>query len=254
MKNQLRHLFKGSIALLNISLLLSCSTGYKVVKTNRTDYAINNDMAVDSGMVKTYLPYKQQLDAEMNQVLGYSEVAMIKSNDLPETVLGNFFSDAVLQQALKYDPTIDFSMPSTKGGIRVDVPKGTIKLSNIFELMPFENELVAFTLKGKDVQELINFIAASNGQPIAGLRMKIVDRKAADVFIQGKAFDPQKTYRVLTSDYIAGGGDNALGFKNPIEKKVLGLKVRDAIINYVKEIQAAGKTLNPQLDGRITKN
>jgi len=254
MTKYLRHLFKVSIAASTVSILLSCSSGYKVVKANRAEYAINNNLAADSAVIKTYLPYKQQLDAEMNQVLGYSEVAMIKSNDLPETVLGNFFSDAILQQALKYDPTIDFSMPSTKGGIRVDVPKGAIKLSNIFELMPFENELVAFTLKGTDVQELINFIAASNGQPIAGIRLKIVDKKPVDVFIQGKAFDPQKTYRVLTSDYIAGGGDNALGFKNPIEKKVLGLKVRDALINYVKETQAAGKTLNPKLDGRITKN
>jgi 2',3'-cyclic-nucleotide 2'-phosphodiesterase (5'-nucleotidase family) len=254
MKKDIRYLFKVSIVLITISLLLSCSPSYRVVKTNRADYAINKSLAVDSVLIKTYLPYKEQLDAEMNQVLGYSEVAMAKNNDLPETILGNFFSDAVLQQALKYDPTIDFSMPSTKGGIRVDVPKGAIKLSNIFELMPFENELVAFTLKGTDVQELINFIAASNGQPIAGIRMKIADKKPVDVVIQGKAFDPQKTYRVLTSDYIAGGGDNALGFKNPMEKKVLGLKVRDAIINYVKEMQAAGKTLNPQLDGRITKN
>lgn len=254
MVKYIRYLFKGSLAISAASLLLSCSSGYKVVKANRAEYAINKTIAADSAVIKTYLPYKQQLDSEMNQILGYSEVAMVKSNDLPETVLGNFFSDAVLQQALKYDPTIDFSMPSTKGGIRVDVPKGAIKLSNIFELMPFENELVAFTIKGTDVQELINFIAASNGQPVAGIRLKIVDKKPVDVFIQGKPFDSQRTYRVLTSDYVAGGGDNALGFKNPIEKKVLGLKVRDAIIGYVKEVQAAGKTINTKLDGRITKN
>lgn len=254
MAKYLKYLFKGSLAVSVLSLMLSCSSGYKLVKANRAEYAINKDVAADSSVIKTYLPYKKQLDDEMNQVLGYSDVAMIKSNDMPETILGNFFSDAVLQQALKIDPTIDFSMPSTKGGIRVDVPKGEIKLSNIFELMPFENELIAFTLKGTDVQNLLNFIAASNGQPIAGIRLKIVDRKPVDVFIQGKPFDPQKSYRVLTSDYIAGGGDNAMGFKNPIDKKVLGLKVRDAIINYVKDNQAAGKTINPKLDGRITKN
>lgn len=254
MVKYLKYLFKGSLAVSAASILLSCSSGYQLVKAKRADYAINNDLAVDSTVIKTYLPYKQQLDSEMNQILGYSEVAMIKNNDLPETILGNFFSDAVFEQALKNDPTIDFSMPSTKGGIRVDVPKGAIKLSNIFELMPFENELVAFTLKGTDVQELINFIAASNGQPVAGIRLKIIDKKPSDVLIQGKAFDPKKKYRVLTSDYIASGGDNALGFKNPIDKKVLGLKVRDAIISYVKENQAAGKKLNPKLDGRITKD
>jgi 2',3'-cyclic-nucleotide 2'-phosphodiesterase (5'-nucleotidase family) len=246
--------FRNYLALSVVLLVASCSSGYQLVKANRAEYPINKDVAVDSTVIKTYLPYKKQLDAEMNQILGYSDVLMVKSNDLPETILGDFFSDAVLQQALKYDPTIDFSMPSTKGGIRVDVPKGEIKLSNIFELMPFENELVAFTLKGTDVQQLLNFIAATNGQPIAGLRLKIVDKKPVDVFINGKAFDPNRTYRVLTSDYIAGGGDNALGFKDPIEKKVLGLKVRDALINYVKENQAAGKTINPKLDGRITKD
>ena len=127
-------------------------------------------------------------------------------------------------------------------------------MSNLFELMPFENELIAFTLKGADVQQLLNFIAATNGQPVAGLHLKIVDKKPVDVFIKGKPFDPRQTYRVLTSDYIAGGGDNALGFKDPVDKKVLGLKVRDALINYVKEKQAAGESINPKSNGRITKD
>lgn len=246
--------FRNYLAISVGLLVASCSSGYQLTKSNRAEYAINKDIAVDSSVIKTYLPYKKQLDAEMSQVLGYSDVLMVKSNDLPETILGNFFSDAAMQQALKIDPTIDFAMPSTKGGIRVDVPKGEIKLSNIFELMPFENELIAFTLKGTDVQQLLNFIASTSGQPVAGLRMKIVDKKPVDVFINSKAFDPNKTYRVLTSDYIAGGGDNALGFKDPIDKKVLDLKVRQALINYVKENQAAGKTINPKLDGRITKD
>lgn len=251
---RLKRAFILHITVVTVALLFSCSSGYQLVKANRAEYPINAGVAADSTVIMTYMPYKKQLDEEMNQVLGYSEVLMTKSNDLPETLLSNFFSDAILQQALKYDPSIDFAMPSTKGGIRVDVPKGAIKLSNIFELMPFENELVAFTLKGTDVQELLNFIAATNGQPIAGLRIKIADKKPAEVWIKDKPFDVNKTYRVLTSDYIAGGGDNALGFKNPIEKKVLGLKVRDALINYVKDMQAAGKTINPKLDGRITKD
>ena len=177
MVSYLKSLCKECLAVLAASLLLSCSSGYKLVKANRTEYVINKDVAADSTIIKAYLPYKKQLDGEMNQVLGYSQVLMTKNNELPETLLSNFFSDAILQQALKYDPTIDFAMPSTKGGIRVDVPKGAIRLSNIFELMPFENELLAFTLKGSDVQQLLNFIAVTNGQPIAGLRLKIVDKK-----------------------------------------------------------------------------
>ncbi|WP_316811873.1 5'-nucleotidase [Pedobacter heparinus] len=246
--------FRFYLVLLLVITAASCSSGYQLVKANRADYAIDKTVSPDSSIIKTYQPYKQQLDAEMNQVLGHTAVALVKNNDVPETLLSNFFADACLQQAKKQDPAIDFAMPSTKGGLRTDIAKGEIRLSNLFELMPFENELVAFTLKGTDVQELLNFIAATNGQPISGLKMRIRDKKPLEVWISGKPFDPAKTYRVLTSDYIAGGGDNALGFKDPLDKKVLGLKVRDALINYVKENEASGKIINAELDGRITKD
>lgn len=236
--------------------LCACGSGYQLVRSGRTDYSINKEIAADSAIIKTYLPYKTKMDAEMNRVIGHSAVLMSKksSDTLPESLLSNFFTDAVMQQALKIDPAIDFAMPSTKGGLRVDLPKGDITVANIFELMPFENQLFVFTLKGSDMQRLLNFIAVSNGEPVAKLKMKIVDHKPDDVWINGNKFDVSKSYRVLTTDYISGGGDGTQGFENQIDKKTLGLKVRDALLNYVKESQAAGKLINSKLDGRITKD
>ncbi|WP_214226529.1 5'-nucleotidase [Pedobacter sp. B4-66] len=249
-------LFRNYLALSVVLLVASCSSGYKLVKANRAEYNVNKELAVDSSIIKTYLPYKIQLDAEMKEVIGHSASQMSKksSDTLPESLLSNFFSDAVLKQALKYDQDIDFALPSTKGGLRVDFPKGDVTVSNVFELMPFENQLIIFTLKGSDVQQVLNYIASTNGQPVARLHMKIVDKKPVDVQVNGKAFDVNKTYRVLTSDYIGGGGDNVPAFKNALEQKVIGLKIRDALMNYVKETEAEGKTINPKLDGRITKN
>jgi 2',3'-cyclic-nucleotide 2'-phosphodiesterase (5'-nucleotidase family) len=249
-------LFRNYLGLSVVLLLVSCSSGYKLVKANRAEYSVNKELAVDSSIIKTYLPYKVQLDAEMNKVIGHSAAQMSKksSDTLPESLLSNFFSDAVLKQALKYDQDIDFALPSTKGGLRVDFPKGEVTVSNVFELMPFENQLIIFTLKGSDVQQILNYIASTNGQPVARLQMKIVDKKPVDVQVNGKLFDVNKTYRVLTSDYIGGGGDNVPAFKNAIEQKAIGLKIRDALMNYVKETEAEGKTINPKLDGRIIKN
>jgi len=249
-------LFRNYLALSVVLIVTSCSSGYKLVKANRAEYNVNKELAVDSSIIKTYLPYKIQLDAEMNKVIGHSAAQMSKksSDTLPESLLSNFFSDAVLKQALKYDQDIDFALPSTKGGLRVDFPKGKVTVSNVFELMPFENQLIIFTLKGSDVQQILNYIASTNGQPVARLQMKIVDKKPVDVQVNGKSFDVNKTYRVLTSDYIGGGGDNVPAFKNAIEQKVIGLKIRDALMNYVNETEAEGKTINPKLDGRITKN
>ena len=235
--------------------LNSCTTThYALKKSNREEYAINDKISVDSSVVKTYLPYKIAIDNEMNKVIGYTDVALVKRSTLPESVLGNFFADAILNQAKKIQPNIDFAMPSTNGGLRNDVAKGAIIVSNIFELMPFENETVVFNLKGNDVLELLKFIASSGGQPVAGLKMNIKNNLPENIFINGKEFDINKDYYVLTSDYIASGGDDAKGFANPIGKKVLGLKIRDALLKEVNDVQLEGKKINTKLDGRITKN
>ena len=246
--------YRNLLFLLAIFSLNACSTRYGLVKSNREEYNINGKLAVDSNIIKTYLPYKLQLDAEMNKVIGYADVALTKQSNLPESVLGNFFADAVFNQAKKIDSNIDFTVPTTKGGLRNDIAKGAITVANIFELMPFENELVLFTLDGKDVLSFLDFVAKTNGQPIAGLKMSIKDGKPDDVTINGKAFDVNQNYNVLTSDYIASGGDGAVGFANPIAKKILNLKIRDALLQEVNQIQSAGKKINSKLDGRITKN
>jgi 2',3'-cyclic-nucleotide 2'-phosphodiesterase (5'-nucleotidase family) len=235
-------------------LIFSCSTNYKVVKSNRTDYHIANDLAADSSVIRKYLPYKLKMDSQMNAILGYSAVKLSKKSQSGESLLGNFFADAALYEARKIDPTIDFAIPSTNGGLRNDLPLGAITLANVFELMPFENEMVVFRLSGAEVRSLIDFIAKSGGQPVSGITIKIKDRKAAGVMIQGKAFDSTRSYRVMTSDYIAGGGDDLNSFKTATDSKILGLKVRDALIMYIKEKQAAGEKINTTLDKRISND
>ncbi|WP_316839010.1 5'-nucleotidase C-terminal domain-containing protein [Pedobacter gandavensis] len=253
------HPIKKYLVLAAIPLMVSCSSHYMVVKSNRTEYNMNAQQPADSAVIKTYLPYKIKMDQEMNTVIGHSDVLMEKldkkdGKPVAENLLRNFFSDALFHEALKYDPTIDFAMPSTNGGIRVALPKGDIKLSNVFEVMPFENEMMLYVLSPADVQNLLEYIAKTGGQPVAGLRMKIVNDKPTDVMIQGKPLDPKRNYKILTSDYVAEGGDNVQSFKKAIEKKIMGIRMRDALITYIKENQAAGKTINPKLDGRITKD
>lgn len=243
------------VVLLTVLSFLACKSNYQIAQAKRTEYNINSSLEVDSTIIKTYTPYKLKMEAEMNQVIAHSNVLMskVESDKNPESLLSNFFADATFFEAKKIDSNIDFAMPTTKGGLRVDIPKGEVTMSNIFETMPFENELIVFTLSGADVQDLINTIAVNNGEPTSGLKMKIVERKPVNVLINDKAFDPSKTYRVLTTDYIAGGGDNYQSFKKPLDKKILGLKVRTALINYVQSLERDGKRINPTLDGRITK-
>lgn len=236
-----------------VSLLASCHRYFVPANHQYTKQQIDSTILPDAAYVKYYQPYKQQLDAEMGRVVGHTAVALTKPSNAPETRLGNFFADALLTEAKKHDPDADFSF-GTKGGLRIELQKGDITVGNLFELMPFENEMVLLELSGKSVLQLAQFIATTGGQPVAGLRMKIDNGKATDITIAGKPLELSHTYKLITYDYLANGGDNSRGLNNPISCINLGQKVREALITYVSEQMQAGKSINTQLDGRIIRN
>jgi 2',3'-cyclic-nucleotide 2'-phosphodiesterase (5'-nucleotidase family) len=168
----------------------------------------------------------------------------------PETLMGNYFADAMLTEGLKKDPTIQFTL-ATKGGLRTTFPKGDITVSNVFELMPFENEMVVLKLSGQNVQKVIDFIAKKDGEPVSGIRMKIRDNVAYDVTIAGQPFDINKTYNLLTYDYLADGGDDLECLRQPLERKEINKRVRDALLENINDLTRQGKKITAQLDGRI---
>ena len=230
--------------------LSSCNRHFSVSGNQYKQYAVTQESGVDSSLVKYYLPYKKQMDSEMSRVIGKSERELTKPSE-PETLMGDFFSDAILTEGLKKDPSIQLTL-ATKGGLRTTFPKGNITVSHAFELMPFENELVVLKLSGANIQRVIDFIVKSDGQPVAGIRMKIKDKKAYDVVIGGKPFDVNQTYNLLTYDYLANGAEDLSCLANPLESKIINKKVRDAVIDYISDLTSAGKTINTKLDGRIT--
>ncbi|MCE7060031.1 5'-nucleotidase C-terminal domain-containing protein [Dyadobacter sp. CY343] len=244
----------GSQRLLTLLLFLgiftSCQKHLSVSKSEYTQYSIDQQVGEDSAAVQYYSPYKEKMQAEMSRVIGQTEEELTKPSE-PETLLGNFFADAILKEGLKKDPSIQFTL-STKGGLRTTFPKGDITVSKVFELMPFENELVVLKMKGENVQQLIDFIARKEGEPVSGMQMKIRDKKAFDVTIAGQPFDINKTYTLLTYDYLADGGDQLSFLKNTLERKDLGQRVREAILENINDLTREGKKIKAQLDGRIT--
>ncbi len=190
----------------------------------------------------------------MDKVIGEADVALTKAQ--PEGKLGNFVADLALEQANKnYFPAdnkkADFAF-FNNGGLRGSLPQGDITVGKVFELMPFENELIVVTLKGTTVNELINFIIDKGGVPVSNLKITIKDKKAITAKINGLDFDSTQTYKVLTSDYLANGGDNLKMMSTAISKEILGLKLRDAIITHIKELTASGKKIKSNIEGRIT--
>ena len=233
-------------------VLQACAPKKLAVKSIETNAVVLNQMsAEDKEFVDLINPYKIQIDKEMNQVLIVSNAAAMKGQ--PEGELGNLVADIILAKANDYaKQKVDVCMLNN-GGLRSALPAGEITLGKVFELMPFENEMVVVTMDGKKMQQMFNYAAKEGGMPLAGATAEIKDTAAVNIKIGGEAFDENKTYKVATSDYLAAGGDKMKFFKNPVAYEPMKKKIRDAIIEYMMDENKKGNKLNPHKDGRLKK-
>ena len=199
--------------------------------------------------------YRGALEDEMNEVLAHAAHTM--SRGTPEGLLNNFVADLCFEIGRGlYRPDdghqIDFAL-FNYGGLRASIRQGPVTRANVFELMPFENEMVVLTLTPEKALELFDYLAeASVGMPVSGLRISIENNAVTDVRIGGEAFNPNRNYKVLSSDYLAGGGDNMTFFLEPVNTEILGMRIRDAIILHLQREHEAGKEIESSLDGRIS--
>jgi len=193
-------------------------------------------------------PYKKALDSLMK--LPVAEAAIPITKTLPESLLGNLITDVIKEQYERYNKSKLDVIILNQGGLRIELPQGTITRSMVFELMPFDNELVVFSMKGKDLIPILNHIAEKGGMPVAGIQMGIKDNKAVNIKINGVLLNEEATYKIATSDYLLNGGDK-FEFK-PIENLVYTKnKIRDLIMESFIEINKSGKMLSPQLEQRV---
>lgn len=242
------------IKIIFFSLLISSySCAHKTLVTDLTEtHYIINKTDVDSVTYKTILPYKLNHDELMNKVIAKSEDSFVKAD--VESTLGNLFCDAVIYETkllLGNDSSMLDVAIFNKGGLRNSLPKGNMTIGNVFELMPFDNELILLKLSGSQFKDMCEKIVEKGGIPVGGMRMVMKGTHATDITVKGKPFDESKDYWVVTSDYLANGGDNYIFFKNAKERKLMNIKLRDVVINFCTHMTEQGKILKPYLDGRI---
>lgn len=239
------------LALAGMFALPGACKPLKVQKTETQHVAVG-EPAVDSATYKFILPYKEKLDAAMNEVIGQAPVALVKG--FPESNLGNFFADAMLLKA-KTVPGVDTASLVAlfnAGGLRTSVPQGEVHVGNMFEVMPFENQLVLLPLKGSELIRVLDALAEKGGAPLAGVSFVIADKKATQVKVHNLTADTAKIYTIVTSDYLANGGDKFFNAPAPKEFTSTNLLLRDILIERCRQLQKQNKPISSPTDGRIS--
>ena len=195
--------------------------------------------------------YREQLGAKLSTILVRS-TADIGPQGEPSNPLGLLVADAMLahlraQDGLKVDCFI-----TNDGGLRAPLYAGDVRLSSVYEVMPFDNELVVVSMTGGQLMEVAHLIAKKNGEPLSGLRLVIdaIAGAASDVQVGSLPIDSDALYAVGTTDYLAESGwMSAIAEKLPTSRT--GILMRDAIAQHFREVHARGETLSPIMDDRI---
>ena len=221
---------------LGLLLLFSCTTTYSLQSSDSETIEIK--ASADSSALSIIAPYQKEIEAEMNEVLTYSKISLTKKGT--ESLLGNFVTDLCLNYA-----NADMCVMNN-GGLRTSIDKGPISRGKLYELMPFDNELVVLELNKKDYLGLLDYICKRGGEPFSGIYITM--NKEGNVLSNSWPvnFKNNEKVKVITSDYLANGGDKMSFFQNKKQYKV-GLKLRDAIIDHCTKTD----TITATLDGRI---
>lgn len=231
--------------------LLSCRTALQVsnVATEK-NISIANGLPEDSAFNHVIKPYKEMLDGKMNAILSHTSVDLNKSGD--NSNLGNLLSDYTLEGADDWARKngipggVDAAVINI-GGIRSTIGKGNILTKHVYEIMPFENEIMIVKMKGSDLSGLFDYYVKTQvNNPVSKLYIETDNGMSVKELINGKEVDPNKYYYIATSDYLAVGGDNMTFFSKG-ELIETGIKMRDLFIDKFK----AQSEITPPKDVRL---
>ena len=222
--------------------------GYELPLLNNDLLLLTEDAyRVDTGLYKMLETERAKYEKGLTEVVGKTNVSLIRGGN--ESLMGNTVCEAMLEQT-----RADFAF-SNSGGIRADIKVGTVTYKDLFRVLPFGNQLVVSKVKGSFLKKIVEerVKGYSRGLVIAGGKV-VVDYNRPDgdrvthFTIKGEDLDPEKDYRIVTSDYLMEGNS---GLKILLEipenmRTYPGYMMLDALVNYVKK----HTPLAPELDGR----
>lgn len=215
------------------------------------------------------------IDKAYGEKFAVSEVALNgakapNGNRDSETNLGDLITDAMLWKVLS---DAEITVPEENvvaitngGGIRASIGVGDVTKKDINTVLPFGNTLAVVYVKGSELLEVLEASTyctpkSIGGFPqVAGMQFKVTTYEKYDAnaepypgstyygpktinrvtigSINGKDFDPEATYAVITNNFVAGGGDTYYAFAAATNQFDTGLPLDEVVMEYItKELK-----------------
>ncbi len=181
--------------------------------------------------------YEAQIDAAYGEVIGEA-TSTLSSRYAGESSLGNWITD-VLRESTGADIGLYNS-----GGLRADLRHGSLTLRSIYEVFPFGNAVVTFTITGEQlVRVLLANAAVQAGHEGGMISMSGVSGswhrvlgapELRDLEVNGEPLAIDATYVVATNSYVADQADRYLGGLTVRDLRGAGYTVFEAAVEAVR--------------------
>ena len=208
------------------------------------------------------------IDADYDQKFAESAVdlngAKAPGNRTEETNLGDLITDAMMWAIKTKAPGVDMTNAvaiTNGGGIRAAIAKGDITKKDVNTVLPFGNTLAVVYVKGSELLEALEVSTyctpkSLGGFPqFAGMEVELntaCEYDANDTTypgstyfgpksinritiktVNGKAFDKDATYAVITNNFLAAGGDTYYAFAAAQTQFDTGLPLDEILMEYI---------------------
>jgi 5'-nucleotidase len=205
----------------------------------------------DDSVLALLKPYYDKVKEVTEEVVGELATPLTRQGE-GATLMGAFITDRLKESI----PGADVALMN-KGGMRADLPQGKITYGQVYDVLPFDNNVATVSLKGRELKELVR-LATSGAHGLSqfsGLqitldlkrdleknpdqRNRVVDIRLAD----GSPLEDSKTYLVVTNDFLLEGGDELGDFFEGIpssQKEILAFPLRDYIAKWFRAKRGSG--------------
>lgn len=215
--------------------------------------AVVGDKEIEAAIEKVEAAQKPLLD----KVVGQTKVDLVGEREIVrtgESNLGQLATDAMIELT-----GADMAL-TNGGGIRTSIPAGDITMGQLVAVFPFGNTLMVKDIKGSDILAALEhgvkeYPNELGGFPhTAGISFTLntkakVGNRISDLKIAGEPVDLNKSYSLVTNDFMAAGGDGYYMLKDyPIKAEYNTLM--DTLLDYV----AAQGTVEGAFETRMTLN
>jgi len=216
-------------------------------------YTYSDEFVPSKDIAAIFKQYEDKYMAELNLTIGCSSKGL-KTTTGAESQLGNLVTDIMRQS---FDGAeISLITPNL---LKNHLPIGDIKLSDVFNVMPKDEDLVMIELSGTDLVKAFEQGATfANGLiQISGAKFKfdntrfLYDRVIEKTLTTGDPIEENKTYKVVITESMRRGLDNYDSLAKGTILSYSPISLRNLLINYIKNEKKDGKCVDREVEGRI---